>query len=31
MVYFSVHNGMNFSLFFASINISAEYVVSVRF
>ena len=31
MVYFSVHNGMNFSFFFAAINISAEYVVTVRF
>ena len=31
MVYFSVHNGMEFSFFFMSINIFAEYVVTVRF
>ena len=31
MVYFTVHNGMDFSLFFASINICEEYVVTVRF
>ena len=31
MVYFSVHNGMDFSFFFTSINICAEYVVTVRF
>ena len=28
---FLVHNGMDFSLFFASFNICAEYVVTIRF